>query len=433
MISIYRDIIMFGFLNFYIEMMLGSLVFMRKMKRRKLFPVRLIGCFAVSGLLLFMPSIHVSYFTLDFLIVFFVVSIELFFCFKISYFNAAFYAVSGFTMQHIGWNLMLAVLLDIIGLENINQAQGIACYIISYIICYALAGIFFPAQTGEEAEGRDRIMLLVLSVVIIILVYAISAIMTAKGLWSIYSRILDIVCCIFALCVQFGILRTGMLRSENSRLEQDKVVLEELLRQSAKQQALSKDTIDIIDRKCHDLKHQISALRTMSEEDRENTISEIEKAIMIYGDIAKTSNEVLNVVLTEKGLICQKYKIKFTYIVDGDSLAFMDSVDLSSLFGNAIDNAIESVSGEDIEERRVIKLNVSERNNFLGVHMENYCSKEIKFKDGLPVTDKEDKENHGIGIKSIKYVAEKYGGCVNIEYVDHIFILDILFPIENKT
>lgn len=431
MLNIYRDIIIFGMINFYIEMMCGSLVFMRKMKRRKMFVLRLIGCFVLSGLLYFIPYINVSYFSLNYIIVFFAVSLQLLFCFKISYFNALFYAVSGFIMQHMGWSLMLALLVDIIGLANVNQAQGLVCYVLSYIICYALAWILFPAPTGEETEGKERVLLFVLSTAIIVLIYAVSAIVSAKMLWNIYARVYDIVCCVFALCVQFGIFRTGRLKSENSRLEQDKVMLEELLRQSAKQQALSKDTIDIINRKCHDLKHQISALRTMSEDERENKISEIEKAIMIYGGIAKTSNEVLNVVLTEKGLICEKYKIKFTYIVDGDSLTFMDPVDLSSLFGNAIDNAIESVSKEDIEAHRVIKLNVSGKDSFLGIHIENYCGTEVSFKNGYPVTGKDDKENHGIGLKSIKYVAEKYGGCVNIEYADNIFMLDILFPTEN--
>lgn len=63
--------------------------------------------------------------------------------------------------------------------------------------------------------------------------------------------------------------------------------------------------------------------------------------------------------------------------------------------------------------------------------IENYCSLPVDFKDGLPVTSKENKESHGFGVKSIRYVAEKYGGTVGLDYVDQLFVLNILF--QTKT
>lgn len=426
MINIYRDIIVFGFFNFFLELFSGALLFARYEEKRKLFFVRLAACLALGVGFAFLPNLSFRAFNADYLIVMAVVTAELLVLYRLSFLNALFYAVAAFALQHMSWTILLA-LFEGIGLERFTQATGILLYLSVYLVCYLLTGYLLPARKKSKDFGRHSAFVLASSCLIVVIVYVVSAILSYENLWNIYCRIYAVVACIFALCMQFGIIRTTSLESEKEDLERDKAVLEELLYQGKKQQDLSRDTVEIIERKCHDLKHQISALRTMNETDREKSIDEIEKAVMIYGDIAKTSNEVLNVVLTEKGLLCEKYKIKFTYIVDGDLLSFMNPVDLSTLFGNAIDNAIECVVKEKDETRRVIKLNVSQKRDMIGIRVENYCGAPVEFKEGLPVTSKENKESHGFGVKSIRYVAEKYGGTVGLAYVDRLFVLNILF------
>lgn len=430
MINIYRDIIIFGFFNFFLELFSGAILFARYEEKRKLFFVRLAACFVVGIGLAFLPDLSFQAFNADYLIVTAIVTAELLLLYRLSFLNALFYAIAAFALQHMSWTILLA-LIEGIGLEHFTQATGILLYLSVYLVCYLLAGYLLPARKKSTDFGKHSSFVLASSFLIVLIVYAVSALLSYENLWNLYCRIYAVVVCIFALCMQFGVIRTASLESEKEHLERDKAVLEELLYQGKKQQELSRDTVEIIERKCHDLKHQISALRTMNEADREKSIGEIEKAVMIYGDIAKTSNEVLNVVLTEKGLLCEKYKIKFTYIVDGDLLDFMDPVDLSTLFGNAIDNAIECVVKETDESKRVVKLNVSKKREMLGIRIENYCSLPVDFKDGLPVTSKENKESHGFGVKSIRYVAEKYGGTVGLDYVDQLFVLNILF--QTKT
>ncbi len=427
MIHIYRDVIMFGFLNFFFEMFFAVLLFMRRCPKREHFILRVLLVMAASMLFYFLPSLRVSYFNFDYLIVVAVIVGAILLCYRVSPFGAVFFSVAAFSAQHIGWQVLLGI-LEGVGLEHFTQATGLLCYAGSYLVTYAAIFFLFPPLKNTDDLGRNKVNILVISALLVIFDYAISAILSGKSLWNGYTRLYAVGCCLFALFTQVGLFRTRSLRNEKEQLERDKAVLEQLFYQSKKQQELTKSTIEIIDRKCHDLKHQISALRTMDAEEREKHIAEIEEAVMIYSNIAKTSNAVINVVLTEKGLLCEQYKIKFTYIVDGDSLAFLDPVDLSSLFGNAIDNAIESVMKEEDEEKRVIKLNVALKGGFLGVHIENYCGDEVIFEDGIPVTGKPDKENHGFGVKSIRFVAEKYGGCVDFGCHAHIFSLNILFP-----
>ena len=67
----------------------------------------------------------------------------------------------------------------------------------------------------------------------------------------------------------------------------------------------------------------------------------------------------------------------------------------------------------------------------LCVHLENYCAAKPVFSDGLPVTTKADRENHGIGTKSRRYIADKYGGSTVFGFEEDLFSMDITFPLND--
>ena len=116
-------------------------------------------------------------------------------------------------------------------------------------------------------------------------------------------------------------------------------------------------------------------------------------------------------------------------MADGSRLGFMNEAELYSLFGNAIDNAITAVRKVEDESRRYIGLNVSQLKGFVKVNIHNYYEGELNFsEEGLPLTTKADKENHGFGMKSIRYIVEKYGGTVSVKTEKGVFNLNILFP-----
>ena len=161
-------------------------------------------------------------------------------------------------------------------------------------------------------------------------------------------------------------------------------------------------------------------------------VAALEKDVMIYDAIAKTGYGGIDILLTEKSLLCEKRDIVFTYMIDGEKLKFMDEVDLYILLGNALDNAIEAVT--DIEkEHRIIALSVVSRSNMTMISLENYCKTPPQIVDGLPKTTKKDSANHGFGIKSIISIAEKYGGTVQFSAENEKFVLNILFSFIQDT
>ena len=107
----------------------------------------------------------------------------------------------------------------------------------------------------------------------------------------------------------------------------------------------------------------------------------------------------------------------------------MKDYDIYSLFGNALDNAIEYVLNLE-EEKRFIRLNVKIIGENLLIHMENYFSGELIYDNGLPKTTKEDKDYHGYGMKSIQLIVNKYDGDLNISLDNNVFSLFIMFPIK---
>ncbi|HJB23633.1 ATP-binding protein [Jeotgalibaca ciconiae] len=107
----------------------------------------------------------------------------------------------------------------------------------------------------------------------------------------------------------------------------------------------------------------------------------------------------------------------------------MDIMDLTSLFGNAIDNAIEHVQKIEDKDKRLITLKLTSKGKMAVLRVDNYCIDELDMVGDLPRTSKRDKENHGYGLKSIQYIAKKYNGNTTINLEDNWFTLSVVFPI----
>lgn len=136
----------------------------------------------------------------------------------------------------------------------------------------------------------------------------------------------------------------------------------------------SRESIDVINRKYHDLKHQIAVLRAEEDPARRSAfLDQMEEEIQHYEAQNKTGNSVLDTVLTGKSLYCAKHQIKLTCVADGARLSFMDVMDICTLFGNALDNAIECELSIPDKEKRLIHLEVYAKKDFLVIRCENYC------------------------------------------------------------
>jgi len=102
------------------------------------------------------------------------------------------------------------------------------------------------------------------------------------------------------------------------------------------------------------------------------------------------------------------------------------SVDAITILGNLFDNAIRAVEEVKFEQDRIIKLTMHYRKGVLFISMKNKYVGEILWKDKMILSNKSDIENHGIGIKSIKRVLEKYNGALDILCENSMFSADVI-------
>lgn len=193
----------------------------------------------------------------------------------------------------------------------------------------------------------------------------------------------------------------------------------------------TQQNMEAINIKCHDLKYQVRSLYKKMKGDEETGLKEIESMIDQFQCSYHTGNEALDIIISEKALLCEQKKIVFTFMGDGSLMKLLADVDIYRLFNNAIDNAIEAVE-KVAPEKRVISVSILRKGPFASVHVENYCTGNMKLVDGLPQTSKEDKLNHGFGVRSIKMITEQYGGELFLRCEEDVFILDLLFPVGSR-
>lgn len=233
-------------------------------------------------------------------------------------------------------------------------------------------------------------------------------------------------------CITLLYLQSALFKKSSMRKELETIQL--LWHQQKGQYQLSKETIELINHKCHDLKHQVQAIRAVKDEkERETYLEKIEKSVQIYSAIVRTGNEILDTILTEKSLICENSGIHINCVADGSLLAFMNPVDLYTLFGNALDNAIEAVRKLESKEKRVIDIMLYERQSFLMLQIVNLMCGEVKFEDGLPLTTKAKNGYHGYGMKSMLHTIQKYEGHLTTEVKNGCFYFNVMLPLERDS
>lgn len=428
----------YNFVHFPLELMICETIFLLKKPRKDHFPFRLLASLILYFILSCGLQALVESFQTEALIplVFLylgyalLTAIPIAICFEIQRLELLFAIAGGYATQHMCFAFLRIYLylsrqtLDVAGMDRL-LTQYVA-YILWAFIVYLL--IIRKNQDKENfAEGDIRIAVLAIVLALAAIVLSVFYSNPADAPLNKYNCILcpayGILCCALVLVMEYYVLR-------ENRMKKEREMMEELLHLANVQQESSKEAINIINMKCHDLKHQLRAFTNMNESaEREEYVKEVQQAVAIYDAIFHTGSEPLDYVLREKSLLINEYQVAFSCMADGALLNFMKAADIYALMGNALDNALERVIQEE-EEERSISLHINRHQDMILLHLENRCSRTPEFEDALPLTEKADKNQHGFGVRSIRYIAEKYNGILSMKVRDGKFLLDILFPVQ---
>lgn len=438
---------------FLAELLIAQATIMFRLRRRRRFWLRFVlSIFGAFALCFAVPALDGVWDIFMYLMLFGVGIGLMCVCFKEPFIKIMFCGVVAYTLQHIAFEIfdLCAVAMGFFNASNTigsgsigflmiygvssNIISGnpftILVYLFVYGLTYFLGYLFIDSRIKNSDFGVHNKRMFIIAAIILFFDIVASSVMSHysnKDFNKTYVLFLDsfnIFCCIFALYIQF-------VMDDRAQLVNDLEVIKRLWQEKEEQYNESKANIELINQKCHDLKHQIRAIGSTNALDV-GVVKEIENIISIYDSPVKTGNEALDIILTEKSLYCSKQGVKLCCITDGDKLKFMTDADLYALFGNLIDNAIEAVENLD-DGKRVISLNIKETSGFLTINIHNYYDKELTFENKLPVSTKNDRAYHGYGMKSVQMLCDKYGGEMSIKAENKVFNLNIVFPMEVKS
>lgn len=419
--------------EFLAELFVAELLFIAGVEKKKYFvPKLLLGLIVCACIMIFVNfKFRFGMLSLiKYLSVFFISCLVLYFCWKIKWQQCAFIGICSYSMQHIGYcvdDLFFRIVrtADVSFTSWGRRLLMLAWFVIVYLVMYFIFVKKFRREKEYWTSNTKQILtafiiLLTTSVLNLLVLFYNGGFLTIQV--RIALRIYAIVCCLFAIMIQQEFFY-------NSKLEKDKSIIEQLLLSEFKHSEMTKNNMDFINIKCHDLKKQIAGWKKITDEEaKKESITEIEKAVSFMETLVKSGNSSLDIVLMEKSMAFKQQKAQFSYIVDGALLSFMNPIDVYSLFGNALDNALEGVSKLSDVEKRIVRLRAEPKGKMYFIEIENCYDGEIVYKEGLPATQN-DKKWHGYGIKSIKYIVEKYKGNVVFDAKDNMFTLRILIPL----
>lgn len=418
--------------NYSTQLILCELMLCIGLRRRPMFCLRILSIvplvvvpvlyrWVVGAPIYQLPCFLIGWVPYSFSLLMIVSSLLFWFCFDESYWRILFFAVGAHIIQNMVY--MVEQIAQSLLFPAGESTEIYLTVIILNLCALALAYYFLVRRLTSRRVAVDNRSLLTFTITATLIVSILNYWTYSFSYLSLATYVYQLVCGIFLLVVQFGIF-------DRSLITQEHMVMEQMYQERERQYKLSQENIDIINRKCHDMKHQLALFRnSTSLTEQEDSLREIEDAMMIYDTSVQTGNQILDTLLTEKSLQCENHRINISCVVDGQLLCFMDNTDLYSLFGNALDNAIESVLKES-EENRIITLCVTKQAGGVLISLDNYCSAAVQFEDGLPLTSKENNGYHGFGTRSIRYVSQKYGGTVAMKHIadENRFSLTILFP-----
>lgn len=174
----------------------------------------------------------------------------------------------------------------------------------------------------------------------------------------------------------------------------------------------------------HDVNKHIKAIEGLYGAEQEHTAgvyaTEIRNMLKPLIPVQYTENPILNILLTDKEAIMKEKGISVEISVDNVNLEFIAPIDVTTIFGNLLDNAIEAA--EKVVGDKYIYIKIGSYHKMVVVSIENSCN-DTKWKNGFPVSNKG--KGRGIGLLNVQSSIGKYDGNLTLKQENNKFIVEL--------
>ena len=288
-----------------------------------------------------------------------------------------------------------------------------------FAVIYLLIHLFKGKKLNQEQYGHSVILLMLIPVSSIFIIFTLLSI----GETSAFAPPIDFlvtICAVFLLMVNllvFGINQYNQKKSQEYadlqlllQKESDSVEYYEMMLAQNENQSIL----------IHDIKKHLQSIKLLNEKHDSDKINAYIQQLMESSDLRETTNicdnEMLNAILCRYQRQCNDKHIHFHTDIRSGTVQYIYQHDLTSLFCNLLENAMESA--ENIPDS-FIELTVQKKENspFVIIILINSCQNTPVYnQEGVPVSHKSDNGRHGFGIKSIKKVVKQYHGNLQMYY-----------------
>ena len=176
----------------------------------------------------------------------------------------------------------------------------------------------------------------------------------------------------------------------------------------------------------HDMRKHIRSLDTLIEKGSEKA-ADYQKTL--YDELNRfypnfqNDNQMLSVIVNNEINKAKRLGIEIKLNIEKISLEFISPIDMTTIFSNLLDNAVEACAEVD---DKVIKFSIVQQMNFITINIRNPYSRIDRQGDTLRST----KEGHfGIGLENVRQALEQYDGRLNIKTTDGVFAVTVIIPI----
>ena len=357
------------------------------------------------------------------------------FCCKRSISEYLYITAVALTVYRIAWNVNKVITVGLVQFplpwpsEKARPLQSLSAYVIYSIVCILCFLVYRKLANKKNPLSGHNSMLLLNIVLWFQVVLELSYRLVNPDDGSSYMLLFFFTSLIHSLMSYALVLIFRFMDA----LRQDKSQMENFIASKQKYYEISKEGILSLQTKCHDLKHQIELIRsTEGKLEFDRYVDRLAESIDEYNTVIETGNKIIDVVLTEKNIICHSKGIKFSYMFDGTLFNFLSEMDIYALFGNIMDNAIESMLAAKNQARFYVIMKAAQRADMVVLYVENYYENQLVYEQGILVTTKENKLLHGYGLRSINEIAGKYGGMVSINAENQVFKLTVTLKLPDQ-
>lgn len=292
---------------------------------------------------------------------------------------------------------------------------------------------FAKKKDISNLTGRQYIFTFVYAIFSILNIYCLSV--QLSDMKSQIEIISVIITCVGIVIINIYFLNILEYESENNRL----IYENRLFVQQSKMQYQYYDALELQYRESlsiiHDVKRHIRSIEELYK--HQETEAAKEYAITINNRLDAfrlneyTTNRMLNIILNDKLKLAESYKVELQCKIDEIDLSFIDNMDLTTIFANLLDNAIEACV--NVPGSKHIDLKVGSFNNLIAITIRNTMAEGKDEHSSVSVIEHSRRiKNEGIGIPNVITVIEKYNGDLSIQKEEGTFTVSIVLSKKGK-